>query len=84
MDRRKSLKLIATGAVAVPAVIAGCTTTDKKVAEPEKAETATPVVARAQATEKPAPADNKAKRERDKKEAEKKAERARTTARRRE
>ena len=39
MDRRKSLKLIATGAVAVPAVIAGCTTTDKKVAEPEKAET---------------------------------------------
>ena len=38
MDRRKSLKLIATGAVAVPAVIAGCTTTDKKVAEPEKAE----------------------------------------------
>ena len=36
MDRRKSLKLIATGAVAVPAVIAGCTTADKKVAEPEK------------------------------------------------
>ena len=52
--------------------------------EPEKPEPATPVVARARATEKPAPADNKAKRERDKKEAEKKAERARTTARRRE
>lgn len=31
MDRRKSLKLIATGAVAVPAVIAGCATPDKKV-----------------------------------------------------
>jgi hypothetical protein len=30
MDRRKSLKLIATGAVAVPAVIAGCKTDDKK------------------------------------------------------
>jgi len=30
MDRRKSLKLIATGAVAAPAVIAGCTTDDKK------------------------------------------------------
>jgi len=29
MDRRKSLKLIATGAVAVPAVIAGCNTDDK-------------------------------------------------------
>jgi hypothetical protein len=29
MDRRKSLKLIATGAVAVPAVIAGCKTDDK-------------------------------------------------------
>ena len=35
MDRRKSLKLIATGAVAVPAVIAGCKTDDKK-AEPAK------------------------------------------------
>jgi len=35
MDRRKSLKLIATGAVAVPAVIAGCKTDDKKV-EPAK------------------------------------------------
>jgi gluconate 2-dehydrogenase gamma chain len=39
MDRRKSLKLIATGAVAVPAAIAGCNTDDKKkpaeaVAEP--------------------------------------------------
>lgn len=30
MDRRKSIKLIATGAVAVPAVIAGCKTEDKK------------------------------------------------------
>ncbi len=30
MDRRKSLKLIATGAIAVPAVIAGCNTDDKK------------------------------------------------------
>lgn len=30
MDRRKSLKLIATGAVAVPAVIAGCNTTEEK------------------------------------------------------
>ncbi len=37
MDRRKSLKLIATGAVAVPAVIAGCDTKDKK-AEPVKTE----------------------------------------------
>ena len=33
MDRRKSLKLIATGAVAVPAVIAGCKTDDKKPGE---------------------------------------------------
>lgn len=31
MDRRKSLKLIATGAIAVPAAIAGCKTEDKKV-----------------------------------------------------
>jgi len=30
MDRRKSLKLIVTGAVAVPAAIAGCKTDDKK------------------------------------------------------
>ncbi|MEO6611165.1 MAG: gluconate 2-dehydrogenase subunit 3 family protein [Chitinophagaceae bacterium] len=30
MDRRKSLKLIITGAVAAPAVIAGCKTDDKK------------------------------------------------------
>lgn len=30
MDRRKSLKLIATGAIAVPAAIAGCKTDDKK------------------------------------------------------
>lgn len=29
MDRRKSLKLIATGAIAVPAVIAGCKTDNK-------------------------------------------------------
>src|SRR5574339_150861 len=33
MDRRKSLKLIATGAVAVPAVVAGCDTDDKKKTE---------------------------------------------------
>ena len=33
MDRRQSLKLIATGAVAVPAVIAGCNTDDKKAAD---------------------------------------------------
>lgn len=30
MDRRKSLKLIATGAVGIPAVITGCKTDDKK------------------------------------------------------
>ena len=30
MDRRNSLKLIITGAVAAPAVIAGCKTDDKK------------------------------------------------------
>ena len=30
MDRRKSLKLIATGAIAIPAAIAGCKTDDKK------------------------------------------------------
>jgi len=36
MDRRKSLKLIATGAVAVPAVIAGCKTDDKKIGETKK------------------------------------------------
>jgi hypothetical protein len=30
MDRRKSLKLIVTGAVAVPAIVAGCKTDDKK------------------------------------------------------
>lgn len=30
MDRRKSLKLIATGAIAVPAAIAGCKSADKK------------------------------------------------------
>ena len=33
MDRRKSLKLIVTGAVAVPAVIVGCKTDDKKPEE---------------------------------------------------
>ena len=31
MDRRRSLKLLATGAIAVPTVIAGCNTDDKKV-----------------------------------------------------
>ena len=36
MDRRKSLKLIATSAVAVPAVIAGCKTDDKKPGETKK------------------------------------------------
>ena len=36
MDRRKSLKLIATGAVAVPAVIAGCKPDDKKAGETKK------------------------------------------------
>ena len=30
MDRRKSLKLIATGAAAVPVVLAGCKTEEKK------------------------------------------------------
>jgi gluconate 2-dehydrogenase gamma chain len=30
MDRRKSLKLLATGAIAVPTVLAGCNTDDKK------------------------------------------------------
>lgn len=30
MDRRKSLKLIATGAIAAPVIIAGCKTEDKK------------------------------------------------------
>ncbi|MCZ2460506.1 MAG: gluconate 2-dehydrogenase subunit 3 family protein [Chitinophagales bacterium] len=37
MDRRESLKLIATGAVAVPAVIAACNTEEKKTTE-QKAE----------------------------------------------
>ena len=36
MDRRKSLKLIVTGAVAVPAVIVGCKTDDKKPEEIKK------------------------------------------------
>jgi gluconate 2-dehydrogenase gamma chain len=38
MDRRKSLKLIATGAVAVPAVIAGCKTDDKKTTDAKPAD----------------------------------------------
>jgi hypothetical protein len=33
MDRRKSLKLIATGAIAAPAVLAGCKPGDKKATE---------------------------------------------------
>ena len=33
MDRRKSLKLIATGAVAVPAALAGCASDDKKTTD---------------------------------------------------
>lgn len=36
MDRRKSLKLIATGAIAAPAVITGCKTEDKKAAAPKE------------------------------------------------
>ena len=39
MDRRKSLKLIVTGAVAAPAVVAGCKTDDKK--KPEETTDAT-------------------------------------------
>jgi len=38
MDRRKSLKLIAAGAIAVPVVIAGCNTSDKKGKETDPAE----------------------------------------------
>jgi gluconate 2-dehydrogenase gamma chain len=34
MDRRKSLKLIVTGAVAAPVVLAGCNTDDKKEVKP--------------------------------------------------
>ena len=34
MDRRKSLKLIATGALAIPAVVAGCKDDDKKTSLP--------------------------------------------------
>ena len=52
--------------------------------EPERDQPAAPEVARSGGTEKPAPVANKARKERDKKKAEKKAERARTTARRRE
>ena len=40
MDRRKSLKLIATGAVAVPAVISGCKTEDAKPVTETKTEPA--------------------------------------------
>ena len=38
MDRRKSLKLIVTGAIAAPAVMAGCTTDEKKKIGTQKAE----------------------------------------------
>jgi gluconate 2-dehydrogenase gamma chain len=38
MDRRKSLKLIVTGAVAAPVVIAGCNTDDKKAKDVKPAE----------------------------------------------
>jgi len=38
MDRRKSLKLIATGVVTVPAVIAGCKTDDKKTGETKQSD----------------------------------------------
>lgn len=38
MDRRKSLKLIVTGAVAAPVVLAGCNTDDKKAKEVKPAE----------------------------------------------
>lgn len=38
MDRRKSLKLIATGALAAPAVLTGCKTDDKKKADTPKQE----------------------------------------------
>jgi len=36
MDRRKSLKLLATGAIAIPVVIDGCTPNDKKAAVAEE------------------------------------------------
>src|SRR5688572_16697608 len=38
MDRRKSLKLIAAGAIAVPVVLAGCKTSDKKGKETDAGE----------------------------------------------
>ncbi|MBI5858814.1 MAG: gluconate 2-dehydrogenase subunit 3 family protein [Sphingobacteriales bacterium] len=38
MDRRKSLKLIVTGAVATPIAIAGCKTDDKKSDQPKTSE----------------------------------------------
>ncbi|MBS1510248.1 MAG: gluconate 2-dehydrogenase subunit 3 family protein [Bacteroidetes bacterium] len=41
MDRRKSLKLIATGAIAAPAIISGCTTDDKKNSADKNATTDT-------------------------------------------
>jgi hypothetical protein len=54
-------------------------------AQPEKVEPAAPTVARTRATEKPATVENdRAKKERDKKESAKKADKTRTTARRRE
>ena len=40
MDRRKSLKLIASGALATGAVVAGCNTDDKKTTEVKTAEPA--------------------------------------------
>lgn len=40
MDRRKSLKLIATGAIAGGTIAAGCNNEDKKVAEAKPAKTA--------------------------------------------
>src|SRR6266498_766841 len=39
MDRRDSIKLIATGAIAAPAIIAGCKPEDKKVKEEPAKET---------------------------------------------
>jgi len=36
MDRRDSLKLIATGVIAAPAILAGCKPEDKKVEEPKE------------------------------------------------
>lgn len=78
------------GRRAIVGLVSGVTATDPVEPLPvpptaaEKVEPTVPAIARTRVTEKPAPVDNKAKRERDKKEAEKKADRARTTARRRE